>query len=132
MPNYLRHHFGLFVFVLVVAVSQAKPQAWAQQASVDPQNLVGEWSGSWKTAGAVQHEQGGRYYLTIEKVEGDKVYGKGRVEGRRARDFNFTGALTGDHLTFGKDSVANLTISGKQMRGKVEGRVNWEIELSKQ
>jgi hypothetical protein len=80
----------------------------------------------------VQHTQAGRYYLTIEKAEAAKVQGTGRVEGRSARDFKFTGTLTGDRLTFGQENVSDFTISGNQMRGTVKGRVNWDVELTKQ
>ena len=133
------HSLGGLVSTLVIIVALlmgAAPwpacRAWAQQAALDPQSLIGEWSGSWKSAGAVQHEQAGRYYLTIEKVEAARVQGKGRVEGRSARDFKFTGRLTGDHLTFGQENISDFTISGNQIRGTVKGRVNWDVELSKQ
>lgn len=94
-------------------------------------SLIGEWSGSWTTAGAVQHTNSGRYYLTIETVEGDKVHGKGRFEGKRATDFSFVGTLAGDRLKYGTNSVADLQVSGNRMRGKIQGRVNWDVELVK-
>jgi hypothetical protein len=69
----------------------------------------------------VQQERSGRYYLTIERVEGDKVFGKGRVEGRRASDLNFTGTLSGNRLTYGQVNVADFMIS--EGRGRAKYRV---------
>jgi hypothetical protein len=117
--------------MLLVLTIVPTPSAWSQAPSLDPQSLVGEWSGSWTTAGAVQSTRSGRYYLTIEKVVGDKVHGTGRVEGRGGRDFNFLGTLAGDHLKFGEANVADLVVSGNQMRGKIQGRVNWDVDLLK-
>jgi hypothetical protein len=63
------------------------PSAWPQTTEIDPGTLIGRWSGSW--VGAHQARRNGQYYLTIERIAGNR-------------------------LTFSK---IELTIDGDSMRG---------------
>jgi hypothetical protein len=100
---------ALVVMLLVAGVA---PGTWSQPPGVDPQGLVGTWSGSWN--GAHQSKRSGRYHLTIERVEGEKVYGTEEITGRSQSTITVRGRLSGNTLTYGKTS---LTIDGDEMRG---------------
>jgi hypothetical protein len=56
----------------------------------------------------------GKYCLTIERIEGDRVLGKGEFSGRRTTEFKVNGALSGNQLTSGKRA---LVVDGSQMQG---------------
>lgn len=61
---------------MLVALSGARGGvAWAQAGTVDPQSLIGEWSGEWIQTAGKQHLASGPYSLTILRVQGDKVHG---------------------------------------------------------
>src|SRR5215470_3841740 len=95
---WLRRMFlGLLVVTILI------PGAWAQAPSVDPQGLIGQWSGSWNNAATGKGN--GKYYLTIERVEGDKVFGKGEFSGRKDSAFVLNGTLSGNQLTYGKTTL---------------------------
>jgi hypothetical protein len=111
---------GLVSVACFFILTVASAAVWAQ-AAVDPQSLVGEWTGSW-----VDKREGkskGQYSLTIEKVEGNQVHGRGEVSARRTSEFKFVGTLEGNRLTFGRDTKTVFTIEGTQMRGSSEGPV---------
>ena len=106
----------LSLVVLGVFVSGAWP-AFSQ--SLDPQSLVGEWTGKWtRVRGAAGREFSGFYNLTIERIEGNQVYGGGEYASKAVKSFKFQGALDGNHLKFGKDVVTELEITNYQMEGK--------------
>ena len=123
-----------FVVVGITAIVALVSWASAQNAAVDPQTLVGQWVGNWANRGAAR---GGRYYLTIEKVEGDKVYL--RIErpdlkdSSQPKDVEGVGTLTGNHLSYAPPRIAqtDLTIDGNKMSGTSQGRATLEIELLK-
>jgi hypothetical protein len=75
----------------------------------------------------------GTYTLTIEKVDGDKVYGRVETVGGRpgTHKFQFRGVLDGNHLKYGCNSKVNLEITGLQMRGRSAGSAPWNISLTK-
>jgi hypothetical protein len=98
-------------------LTAASAAVWAQ-AAVDPQSLVGEWTGSW--VDKREGKNNGQYSLTIEKVEGNQVHGRGELSVRRTSEFKFVGTLEGNRLTFGRDTKVVLTIEGTQMRGTSE------------
>jgi len=85
-----------------------------QSAAVDPQTLVSEWAGEFSGMKVGK----GRYYLTIEKVDGERVH------------------LRIDRPDL-KDPVASfvpptqLTIDGDRMSGSTQGREGLKIELRK-
>ena len=72
----ISRQLGRVLFYALLA-SMVVPSAWSQTPEVDPQALVGRWSGSW--IGAHQFKHSGKYYLTIERVEGQKVYGRREI-----------------------------------------------------
>ena len=118
---------GLAPAVLVAVLAYGS-LAVAQMA-VDPQSLAGEWVGTWQDK--APPGASGAYYLTIEKVDGNKVTGKGEVLGRPSYKFPFVGVLSGNRLTFGRDTVVDLTIDGDRMEGGSTGQVNRVIKLVK-
>jgi hypothetical protein len=101
-----------WLLVVVFVVAMLATTSWSQTPAVDPQSLVGQWSGSW--VGAHVAKTNGRYYLTIERVEGDKVIGKGEYTGKTTTEFKVNGRLSGNVLTFAK---TELTIHDNQMSG---------------
>ena len=115
----------------VVALATLAASAWSQ-APLDRQSLVGEWSGSWKNKN-LPHING-KYYLTIEKVEVDKVYGQVEVSGPQTAQFKLLGTLDGNRLTFGGPNPTEFLIEGNQMKESSQGapRGNpWDITLMK-
>ena len=120
----------MFVASVLVSASLAV-SAWSQ-APLDPQSLVGEWSGSWinkKLQGA-----NGQYHLKVEQVRGNKVYGNVAIIGRETVQFNIVGTLDGNRLTFNPQNPTELVIEGKQMKGSAQGsaRANpMDISLAK-
>ena len=115
----------------VVAVATLAVSAWSE-TPLDPQSLVGEWSGSWRDT----HKPGanGKYYLTVDEVKGDKVYGKVVVSGRETLQFKLFGTLAGNRLTFSSVNPTVLLIDGNQMRGNSQGSVRtnpMDIALTK-
>ena len=123
---------SLGVAGLAVSVASAfwpVPEAVAQ--NVDPQSLMGQWNGTWTEKSA--SKLNGPYYLTIEKVDGNKVFGRGEVHSRPGKtEFKFVGTLEGNRLTYGRDNVVDLTIDGDRMEGTATGRTNWRVKLNKQ
>ena len=110
-----RNRLGTALLSSIVAaflVATFAPTTWPQTPAVDPQALIGQWSGSW--IGAHYASDNGRYYLTIERVQGEKVFGKGEFVGKRTIEFKVNGTLSGNRLTYGR---VELTIDGNQMTG---------------
>jgi hypothetical protein len=120
----------LFIASFVALATLAAP-AWSQ-APLDRQSLVGEWSGSWKNKSLQQIN--GKYYLTIENVEGDKVYGQLEISGQQTVKLRQLGTLDGNRLTFSRPNPTEFLIEGNQMKGSSQGspRGNpWDINLMK-
>lgn len=67
--------------VAAVVVAALAATAWPQAPDVDPQALIGLWSGSWTSTHVAS--ENGRYYLTITRVDGQKVVGKVEHVARR-------------------------------------------------
>ena len=124
----------LLFIASVVVLATLVASAWSQ-APLDPQSLVGEWSGSWTNKHLPVN---GRYSLTIEKVEGDKVYGQvyftTPTGSRPTVQFKIGGTLDRNRLTVGSQNPTELLIEGNQMTGSSQGapRANpWDITLTK-
>ncbi len=98
--------------VAAFVVVTLAPTAWPQTPDVDPRALIGQWSGTWTSAHVAS--ENGRYYLTITRVEGQKVIGKAEFVGKRTTEFPINGTLSGNRLTYLR---TELTISGNQMAG---------------
>ena len=121
----------LLFLASLVALATLAASAWSQ-APLDPRSLVGEWSGSWKNKN-LPHISG-KYYLTIEKVEGDKVYGQVEMSGPQTVQLKQLGTLDGNRLTFSRPNPTEFLIEGNQMKGSSQGapRGNpWDITLTK-
>ena len=123
----------LLFLASVVALATLAASAWSQ-APLDPQSLVGEWSGSW--TGKHYAGANGRYHLTIEQVKGDKVYGQVSFTTPEKPTFQhkLVGTLDRNRLTFGSVNPTELLIEGNQMTGSSQGapRANpWDITLTK-
>jgi len=115
----------------IVAIATLTVSA-GSQTRLDPQSLVGEWSGSWidrQRPGA-----NGQYHLKIDEVKGDKVYGQVFISGRESVQFKLSGTLEGNRLTFGSANPTVFLIEGNQMKGNAQGSVRanpMEIALTK-
>ena len=129
-PKRAKRALVLAGLAVIVAAALALVPVVVAQTAPDPKSLLGEWIGSWSDRATAKAN--GRYYLTIEKVEGNKVFGRGEVHAQRTTEFKFQGALEGNRLRYGRDTVADLTIDGDRMEGTTTGRANWSIKLNKQ
>ncbi len=119
----------LLAFSVLAPTPPARPQA-----PLDPQSLLGEWQGTWTFENDSGKVLTGAYGLTIERVEGDKVHGRGEILGARNTEFQFEGTLAGNRLRFdkgGKDGATELRVEGTRMFGASQGKVTREIALSK-
>ena len=120
MKTTKRMSLSIILRVLAVAmmatlalVLSAEPQS----AAFDPQTLVGEWAGEFSGMKAGK----GRYYLTIEKVDGDRVHL--RIE---RPDLKEPAAPKNAR------SVGSMeTFSATRMSGSMQGRDGLKIELRK-
>ena len=110
---------GLFFAMVAIAPSHA--------AAFDPKSLVGQWSGEWTEMRG--NEIHGKYFLTIERVQGNKVFGKGQVVGKRTVDFTVRGTFDGNRLSYGDTA---LTVDGTKMDGERGGDFPAHISLVKQ
>ena len=77
-----------------IAGAWSSTPAWSQAPSADPHPLVGRWVGSW--SGAHWSNNSGRYYLTIERVDGGKVFGQEEITGRNQSQIKGRGRLIGN------------------------------------
>ena len=84
--------------------------------TVEPHTVLGKWVGHQTEQSKVRGSRDPRSYsLTITNVAGDRVERTretGRGEGK------FTGTLTGNQLTFGTNSITQLSIDGDTMAGE--------------
>jgi hypothetical protein len=125
---------GCSAMFLLATLTYLVPAA-SSQAPADPQSLVGEWQGQWKRTKAMGRKAGtgGTYHLTIDRVEGNKVYFKELAVTEKARDERqLTGVLNGNTLTYGDQGNFQLTIEGSKMTGTSRTfQGGSEIELTK-
>ena len=77
---------GLLSLALIAISVASSVSTGRAEPGVDPQSLVGEWTGKW-TSGAVSGGPGprsgreGPYALTITQVQGNVVQGTIQVQG---------------------------------------------------
>lgn len=90
-----RRRLGLVCLCVLIVVAVA-PSAWPQAPAVDPKSLIGQWSGSW--VNSHEAKMNGKYYLTIERIVGEKVFGKVEFFGRTTSEFKVAGTLSGRTL----------------------------------
>jgi hypothetical protein len=103
-------------------------------ADLEPQALLGEWQGTWAMASS--RSSTGNYYITINKVEGNKVYGRSErpaTSKSGESNWNFAGTLAENVLTVKTPDLAmELTINGKNMTGWSLVRGNrFDLNLAK-
>lgn len=123
-----RHALAIALTIVAVLAHLVAPSL--AQTAVDPQSLVGEWSGQWQWKSNAKVT--GPYFLTIEKVEGKNVIGNGQIRGSTNTEFKFRGKLEGTHLTFGQSPNTDLVVDGTEMSGSVTGGRNpLELKLNK-
>ena len=90
---------------------------YSQTAIVDPQSLIGQWTGD------VTESVDAQYFLTITKVEGNNVVGKARAIGARGGRtdwYDIFGTLQGNVLkyhTADNDLSVELVVDGDTMKG---------------
>jgi hypothetical protein len=88
-------------------------------ADLEPQALLGEWQGTWSMASS--RGSTGNYYITINKVEGNKVYGRSErpaTSKSGESNWNFVGTLAENVVTVKTADLAmELTVNGKNMTG---------------
>lgn len=82
---------------------------------------MGVWRGQWENSSATQFH--GQYYLTIQKVEGDQVFGKSEFTGNNIPWYTWQGRLEGNVIKFSEQNLpTELTAAGDSMTGWVQGR----------
>ena len=118
--------FGAML-VAIVVLGSAPTLA---QTVVDSSSLVGEWSGTATLISARAGADRRTYTLTIEKVEGGKVYGRAGAAGD-GPPINFVGTLRGATFTFYTGRFeTQLTVAGNRMYGlRRAGADNENVEL---
>ncbi|MGH7894112.1 MAG: hypothetical protein ACREQL_05540 [Candidatus Binatia bacterium] len=113
---------------MLLVVALAVPSAWAQGA-INPQTLVGQWTGSWIERS--NESSSGRYHLRISKVDGDKVHCAGQFDA--GRTIPFIATLTGNEIRFvGQANIIELTLGGGQLVGTLSGTRNVRFTLTKE
>ena len=119
---------SLMALVLVSGATSSLAQA----PTLDPRSLVGEWPGEWKARFQIR-ELSGRYYLKIERVEGDTVFGNVEATGGQGSyAYPFRGTLVGNKLTFtsGRGVTTELVVTGNSMSGTAIGGPPMRQEIS--
>src|SRR5262245_22788509 len=96
-----RAHRSSVVFLACVITFMALLAPGRAQTSIDPQSLVGEWSGEWVwRAGGARR---GPMDMTISKVENNVAYASGSYRGAPGvRPWKTTGTLDGNTLRIGR------------------------------
>ena len=134
MVRSIRRTYLAYVSLACLALLLAFGVHEVRAADLDPQALIGEWQGTW--AMAASRGSTGNYYITINKVEGDKVYGRSErpATGKSAEsNWNFVGTLAGNILAVKTPDLAmELTVNGKSMTGWSLVRGNrFDLNLAK-
>ena len=121
----------LVVAGMVSAFVMSPAQIWSQ--SIDPQSLIGFWEGAWHWRTGEQ-QGGGQYYLTIDRIQGNKVFGSVLVNGRGTRQFKVVGTVDGNRLTYdyGRNMHTELQIvDDGRMEGTTTGALNRAVILTR-
>ncbi len=111
-------------FGLALLVSACQTVAAVPFRPDDPQSLVGEWSGQGTDPGNGRERWAGTLVLTIERVEGDRVFGTLQIwcgggvscgHARTVRTRPVQGRLRGNHLDIGP---LDVEVDGLYMTGR--------------
>jgi hypothetical protein len=105
------------VVLVLAAVAAGCATSDTQPEQFNPQSLVGEWSGEWRLPSVPQIT--GPYHLTIQAVEGDKVWGtvfsgSSTLTLSGSRSSALRGTLHGNSLKYGR---MEMTIDGNVITG---------------
>jgi hypothetical protein len=121
---------ALFIVAVILSAFFTGPAPiWSQ--AIDAQSLIGSWEGTWQWRTGEQ-QAGGQYYLTIDRVQGNKVFGSVLVNGRGTREYKIVGTLEGTRLTYGGELRTDLqVVDNSRMEGTSTGRFNRAITLTK-
>ena len=123
-------HLSVVAGLLLAMVSRA--------GAFEPQQLVGEWGGEWSASA-----QRGDLYITIKKVDADRVEGTVYIRGPQRyhnRDLPFVGKLEGSRFTAtvptmpGEPQVQlafDVNAEATQMQGTAVGRGRADVTLTK-
>jgi hypothetical protein len=120
----------LVVAVMVSAFVVNPASIWSQ--SIDPQSLIGSWDGAWQWRN--QQHGGGQYHLTIDRVQGNTIFGSVHVSGRWTKEFKVVGTVDGNRLTYdyGSEMHTDLQIvDNSRMQGTTTGALNRTVILTK-
>jgi hypothetical protein len=104
---------GVAVFVF------ASSLASAQQATIDPQALIGTWSGTWTNAGFT-----GQYYMTLTRFEDGTYYGRYQSSSTILKLSDLQGKLAADvftYVTVPTSGSGEFKVDGDKMTGEVCG-----------
>ena len=104
--------------------------AFAQQPTLDPQSLVGNWAGTWKF-----NQARGDYYLTVSRIENGTYYGSAKYTGTQSNaPQEIVGKLEGDVFKYSTNTGGTvvLKVDGDKMTGTGSGRSANAIEFSLQ
>ena len=117
--------------VAIMATLALVSSAESQSVAIDPQTLVGEWAGEFNGMKGAK----GKYYLTIEKVDGDRVHLRVErpdlKEPAAPKKVQSVGTLNGNVLRYAAPLLppTHLTIDGDRMSGTQQARDSFKIEL---
>ena len=106
----------------------ASSLASAQQATIDPQSLLGQCNGTWKYKTST-----GGWFLTLTRLENGIYYGGITYSGaERNTPVDLTGKLEGDIFKYSSPSgsYAELKVEGDKMTGTGGGRTTTGVEIS--
>ena len=130
----LLHMRKLGLSLLVALVVAISPSVAVTQIVLDPQSLVGAWSGRWAVHTYQGPRGGGQCYLTISKVEANTVHAVIEILGTGATKSEFTGRLEGDRI-LREGGRMEFTVTGNLMKGTfLLSRGQWDhanMELRK-
>ena len=112
----LLHMRTLGLSLLVALVVAISPPPAVTQTILDPESLVGVWSGRWAVHTWHGPRGGGQCYLTINKVEANTVHAVIEILGTGATKSEFTGRLEGDRI-LREGGRMEFTVTGNLMKG---------------
>ena len=118
---------GVAIMATLTLVRPAEPQS----APLDPQTLVGEWAGEFTGMKGGK----GKYYLTVEKVDSNRVHLRverpDMKEPAAPKNVQSVGTLNGNVLSYAAPLLppTHLTIDGDRMSGTMQGRDGLKIDL---
>jgi hypothetical protein len=98
----------------VAAIGSADSQA----PTIDPKSLLGEWAGD--VLGPVNL----KYYITLDKADGNQLSGKAKADwGSGSGGYDIAGTLAGNVFTYqsaSKHITVELVVEGDTMKGHGE------------